>query len=208
MVFWIGILFGCLFVWLAIKKGFYETWVLLFNVVIAVYLGVFLGPIIANIVPIARESAYNNALCMIIPSLGVFLILHGISYTLFTGQFSVPFTKTFDTCVAGFLGFLNGFLIWCFLSLLISITPISQNAFVSEFDFAGGFKQTGVPYVSWWCDLVDSIVASEDSDVTSAEVIGALLKDAEKKLPAGRIRPALPTPPVDIKTRPVTDSNN
>ena len=208
MVFWTGILFGCLFVWMAVKKGFYETWILLFNVIIAVYLAVFLGPVIANIVPIAPKSAYNNALCMMIPGIGGFLILYAISSTLFTGQFSVPFTKTIDTFAAGFFGFLAGLLVWCFLSLLISITPISQNAFVSEFDFAGGFKQTGVPYVSWWCDLVDSIVASEDSDVTSAEVIGALLKDAEKKLPAGRIRPALPTPPVDIKTRPVTDSNN
>ncbi|MHC4397981.1 MAG: CvpA family protein [Planctomycetota bacterium] len=127
MVFWIGILFGCLFVWLAVKKGFYETWILLFNIIIAVHLAVFLGPVIAKIVPVARESAYNNALCMMIPGVGSFLILYFISSTLFTGQFSVPFTKTFDTCAAGFFGFLAGLLVWCFLSLLICITPISQN---------------------------------------------------------------------------------
>ncbi len=79
MVFWIGILFGCLFVWLAVKKGFYETWILLFNIIIAVYLAVFLGPVIANVVPVARGSAYNNALCMMIPGVGAFLILYGIS---------------------------------------------------------------------------------------------------------------------------------
>jgi len=208
MVFWIGILFGCLFVWLAVKKGFYETWVLLFNVIIAVYLGVLLGPVIANIIPIAPKSAYNNALCMMIPGLGAFLILYAISATLFTGQFSVPFTKTIDTFAAGFFGFLAGLLIWCFLSLLICITPISQNTFVSELDFAGGFKQTGAPYVSWWCNRVHSIVASKGSDVTSGEVISALLKDAEPKLPDGRIRPVQPTPSDDIKTSPVTDPNN
>lgn len=193
MVFWIGILFGFLFVWLAVKKGFYETWVLLFNIVIAVYLAVFLGPIIANIVPIARGSAYNNALCMIIPGVGAFLILYGISFTLFTGQFSIPFTKTIDTCVAGFFGFLTGLLVWFFLSLLISITPISQHTFVSELDFAGGFKQTGAPYVSLWCNRVHSLVASKDSEVTSEEVINTLLKDAEPKT---RPEPIL-TPPTD-----------
>ncbi len=181
MVFWIGILFGCLFVWLAVKMGFYETWVLLFNNVIAVYLAVFLGPVIANIVPVARESAYNNALCMIIPAVGAFLILHGISYTLFTGQFSVPFTKTLDTLVAGFFGFLTGFLVWTFLSLLICITPISQNTFVSELDFTGSFKQAGVPYIGLWCNLVNSMVASEDSEVSCEQVISALLKNAESK---------------------------
>jgi len=196
MVFWIGILVGCLFVWLAVKMGFYETWVLLFNIVIAVYLGVFLGPVIANIVPIGRDTPYNNAMCMIAAGIGGFLILHGISYTLFTGQFSVPFTKTFDTLVAGFFGFLTGFLVWTFLSLLICITPISQNTFVSELDFTGSFKQAGVPYIGLWCNLVNSMVASEDSEVTCEQVISALLKNAEPEAPpkpAGQAEPNSPT---------------
>ena len=207
MVFWIGILFGCLFVWLAVKKGFYETWILLFNIIIAVYLAVFLGPVIAKIVPVARGSAYNNALCMIIPGVGAFLIFYGISSMLFTGQFSVPFTKTIDTCVAGFFGFLAGLLVWCFLSLLICITPISQNTFVSELDFASGFKQTGAPYIEWWCDIVNSMVASKDSDVTSGEVISTLLKNAEPRPPAREAEPGKPTTPDDTKTIPPEDPN-
>ena len=195
MVFWIGILVGGLFVWLAVKMGFYETWVLLFNIVIAVYLGVFLGPVIANIFPIVRNSPYNDVLCMIIPAAGAFLILHGISFTLFTGQFSVPFTKTFDTCAAGFLGFLTGFLVWVFLSLLICITPISQHTFVSELDFAGSFKQTGVPYVGWWCDRINSMVTSQDSGVTSKQVISELLKNAESKAQPKTTEQTEPNPP-------------
>lgn len=208
MVFWIGILFGCLFVWLAVKMGFYETWVLLFNTVISIYLAVFLGPVIANIVPVARGSAYNNALCMIIPGVGAFLILYGISYTLFTGQFSIPFTKKIDTLAAGFFGFLTGLLVWFFLSLLICIMPISQHTFVSELDFAGGFKQTGLPYIGWWCDMVNSIVASEDSEVTSEQIITALLKSAELKPPDRQAEPSPPATPGNIKTTPSKDSNN
>ncbi len=208
MVFWIGILFGCLFVWLAVKKGFYETWILLFNAIIAVYLAIFLGPVIANIVPIAPKSAYNNALCMMIPGVGAFLILYAITATLFTGQFSIPFTKTIDTFFAGFFGFLAGFLIWCFLSLLICISPISQNTFVSELDFAGGFRQTGAPYVSWWCNRVHSMVASKGSDVTSGEVISELIKKAEEKPPFREVQPGISTPSDDIKTSSITDPNN
>ena len=200
MVFWTGILFGFLFVWLAVKKGFYETWVLLFNTVIAVYSAVFLGPVIANIVPVARGSAYNNALCMIIPAIGAFLILYGISFTLFTGQFSIPFSKTIDTCVAGFFGFLTGLLVWFFLSLLISITPISQHTFVSDLDFAGEFKQTGAPYISLWCDRIHSIVGSKNSDVTSAEVINTLLKDAGLNTRSESIPPPPPPPPDGTNT--------
>jgi hypothetical protein len=119
---------------------------------------------------------------MIISGAGAFLILYGISYTLFTGQFSVPFTKTIDTCIAGFLGFLTGFLLWVFLSLLICITPISENTFVSELDFTGSFQQTGTPYIGWWCDCVHSIVASKDSKTTGKEKISKLLENAKPKI--------------------------
>lgn len=199
MVFWIGILIGGLFAWLAVKMGFYETWVLLFNLVIAVYLAVFLGPVLANIVPVGSDTMYNNIICMIAAGVGGFLILHGISYTLFTGQYKVPFPKTIDTLVAGFFGFLIGFLVWTFVSLLICISPISQNTFVSEFNFVDGFRQTGTPYVGWWCNRVNSIVASEDSDVTSEQIISALLKSAEPKIPAEPNQPAISN---DVKQPP------
>ena len=184
MVFWIGILFGFLFVWLAVKSGFYESWILFFNIVVGVYLAIFMGPFIAKHVPIASGSAYNNALCMIIAGAGAFLILYGISYTLFTGQYSVPFTKTIDTCIAGFLGFLTGYLVWIFISLLICITPISQNNFVKELDFTGSFQQTGAPYIGWWCDCLHSMVASRDNKKTSEEKIRELLNNDEPKITA------------------------
>jgi uncharacterized membrane protein required for colicin V production len=204
MVFWIGILIACLFAWLAVKMGFYETWVLLFNLVIAVYLAVFLGPVLANIFPICRDTMYNNLLCIIAAAVGGFLVLHGIAYYLFTSQYSVPFPKAIDSLVAGLFGFLIGFLVWTFVSLLICISPIAQNTFVSEFNFVDGFKQKGAPYVGWWCDRVNSIVASEDSDATSEQIISTLLKNAGPKTPA---EPNQPDNPNNIKTNPITNPN-
>jgi hypothetical protein len=51
----------------------------------------------------------------------------------------------------------------------------------------------GEPYVGRWCDLVNSMVASKDSSVTSGEVINALLKNAEPKTRSESI----PPPPSD-----------
>ena len=194
MAFWIGILVGGAFAWFAIKRGFYETWTLVFNIVIAIYLAVFLGPVIANIVPAVRDTAYNNALTMLATAIGSFLILHGISYTFLTGQFSIPFPKIFDTVGTGFLGFLAGFLVWSFVSLVICITPISQNSFVKEIGFGSQFQQTNVGYISWWCNLVNKVVASQDKKYTTEQVINGLLKSAE---PGVQRKPAEPN---DVET--------
>ncbi|MHC4751617.1 MAG: CvpA family protein, partial [Planctomycetota bacterium] len=175
MVFWAGILVGGFFAWFAIKIGFYETWAMLFNIVISIYIAVFLTPVIVDIIPAAGQTSYGSALTLATAAIGIFLILYGITYTFFTGQFSVSFPKIFDTCGAGVLGFLIGFLIWSFAALLISTTPISKNTFIEDIGFGSRIKQTNVPYISWWCDLVNSIVSAPDSKITSEQVINQLL---------------------------------
>ena len=202
MVFWLGILVGGAFAWLAIKMGFYETWALLFNIIISIYLAVFLGPIIADIAPIARNTAYNNALSMIATAIGAFLILHGISYTFFTGQFTVSFPKMFNTIGSGFLGFLSGFLVWSFVSLLIFITPISQQPIAKEIGFGSQFEQANVPYIYWWCNLVSTVVSPRDNEYTAKQAISGLLKmlkSERKKAQAKRAEPAEPNKPDETK---------
>ena len=44
--FWIGILVAVLFAYSAIKLGFYHTWTMLFNLVIAVYVALRISPMI------------------------------------------------------------------------------------------------------------------------------------------------------------------
>lgn len=41
MAFWIGLLVAIIFAAMAIKVGLYETWAMLFNIIISVYLAVF-----------------------------------------------------------------------------------------------------------------------------------------------------------------------
>jgi len=180
MVFWVGILVGAVFGWNAAKKGFYETWAFVFNIVISIYLAVFLGPIIANI-PGVGDMEYGRTLTLAATAIAAFLVLHGISYTFVTGQLSVTFPKVFNTVGAAFLGFLAGFLLWSFVALLIYITPaISENALVKEMDFSSQFKQTSAPYISWWCNFVNRL-SRQDSELTGEKAISGLLKDVESE---------------------------
>ena len=200
MVFWIGILVSGAFAWFAIKRGFYETWALVFNIVISIYLAVFLGPVIADIVPPAGDTLYSNALCMLATAIGSFLILHGISYTFLTGQFTVSFPKILDTLGTGFLGFLAGFLVWSFVGLLIYTTPISQQPTVKEIGFGTQFEQANVGYISWWCNLVNSAVSSQDKKYTTEQVISGLLESAESRVQDKTAEQTKPAEPNDVET--------
>ena len=182
MVFWIGILVGGLFAWFALKMSFYEIWTMLFNIVISVYLAVFLRPAIAAIVPSAGDTPAGDAMTMFAVAIGSFLVLHGISYTFLTGQFSVSFPKIFDTLGTGLLGFLAGFLVWSFVSILICITPVSQNTFVREIGFGNQIEQANIQYVSWWCNSVNALVSSPNNGYTTEQAISKLLKKVEKKV--------------------------
>ncbi|MCK4751864.1 MAG: hypothetical protein KAS75_00355 [Planctomycetes bacterium] len=187
MAFWLGILVAAAFAWSAIKIGFYETWAMLFNIVIAVYLAVFIGPAVANI-PAAANTPFGNIIAIAATAILAFAILQSISYLFITGHVTVPFPKIFDILGAAFLGFLAGFLVWSFASLLIFLTPISQNTFIKDIGFGDQFSQANIPYISWWCDLVNNVVAFEDNQYTTQRIIDGLVKSVEKTRTPKRIK--------------------
>lgn len=197
MVFWVGILIGALFAWFAIKIGFYEIWTLLFNIIISIYLAIFLGPIIMNIVPASGDAAYSTGLTILATAIGAFLILHGISYVFLTSQFSFSFPKILDTLGSGLLGFLAGLLVWSFAGLLICATPISQNAIVKEIGFSRELQQANISYICWWCNLVNAVVSSRDNKLTTEQAISGLLDDVEKKTKDKAVKPAEPNEPAE-----------
>jgi len=180
MVFWAGILAAAFFAWLAVKIGFYETWTMLFNIVISIYLSVFLTPVITTMVPAASDTAYGNALTLITVAAGAFLILHGVSYSFLTGRFSVWFPRPIDNVGSGLLGFLGGLLVWSFLALVISVSPLSQAGFAQDIGLRNSVEQTNVSYIAWWCDLVNAVVATGDGKRPTQEVILQLTIDNSK----------------------------
>ncbi len=199
MVFWASILAGGFFAWLAIRMGFYETWTMLFNVVISIYVAVFLTPAIVNVVPAAGDTSYGNALTLAVTATGVFLVLHGISYVFLTGQFNVSFPKVFDLVFAGLLGFLVGSLIFSFAALVITVTPLSQNTLVRKVGFNSRSQRSNIAYICWWCDAVDLAVSSADSETTAEQTINALLSSAQPGPPDETDKQPDPYEPTDNK---------
>ena len=200
MVFWLGILTGGLFIWFAIRIGFYEMLAMFFNIVISVYVAIFLSPVILEIVPEAGDIPCCNALALAVLAAGTFFILYGITYVFLTGQFKVSFPKLFDILFTGVLGFLAGFLVLSFAALVITITPISQNRFVKQIGFNRNSQQANISYICWWCDLVNSMVYSPDTKITSKQAVEHLLNDTQSKTPekeAGQTTISAPVEPED-----------
>ena len=199
MVFWVSILAGGFFAWLAIRMGFYETWTMLFNIVISIYVAVFLTPVIVDVAPAAGDTAYGNALSLAVTATGIFLILHGISYVFLTGQFNVSFPKVFDLVFAGLLGFLAGCLVFSFAAFVITVTPISQNSLASKVGFNSRSQRSNIAYICWWCDLIDLAVSSADSETTAEQTINALLSSAQPGPPDETDNQPDPYEPIDNK---------
>jgi hypothetical protein len=175
MLFWIGILVGGLFAWLGFKIGFYQTWALLFNVVVAVYLAIFLGPIIADVIPGVSEAPFSTVLAVTAMGIAAFLVLQCLSYTFVTGQFNVSIPALVDTLGSVLLGFLGGFLVWSFVALLLCMTPISQNRFMKGIGFCGESEQTVKGNVYWWCNLVHKVAAADEDSPTPRDTVAELL---------------------------------
>ena len=197
MVFWASILAGGFFVWLAIRLGFYETWAMLFNIVISIYVAVFLTPAIVKVAPAAGDTSYGNALTLAVTATGVFLILYGISYVFLTGQFNVSFPKVFDLVFTGLLGFLAGSLIFSFAALVITVTPLSRNSLLSKAGFNSQSQRSNIAYICWWCDAVDVVASSSGRKTTSEQTINALLSSEQPGSPDETDKQPDPNEPIN-----------
>jgi len=181
MAFWTGLIVAGVFAWFLIKRGFFESWVMLFNVVIAIYLGIFSRPLTANLFPSATQNPYGPALNILAITLGVFLILYGIAFVFFTSQFRVPFPRLFDTITSAAIGFLAGFLVWGFVVLLIAITPLSRNALAREMGLTNNIDQGSISYLCWWCEIVNTAVARSDNKISCEQAVEQLFDQDKRK---------------------------
>lgn len=205
MVFWIAVLTGALFVWLAVRRGFYDTWALLFNIMVSIYVSIFLAPIVARSIPMPGGAAWCMALSMFVLAGGVFAILYGLSWVFLTGQFSVRFPSLFDVVFSGILGFTAGFLILSFVALALSTTPLVQHKIVSTLGLGRDAQGANVAGVAHCCDLIHSMVGFADGSTTQSAVkrvleTSDLLAANDKALPDPN-DPNKPTVPEPRKPR-------
>jgi hypothetical protein len=221
MMFWIAILGGALFVWLAVRVGFYETWVLLFNVVISIYVSVFLSPLLVEFAPAPGGAAsYHVALCMAVLAGGCFALLQGLSFVLLTGQYHIPFPRVFDILLSGVLGFAAGFLIVSFVAVVLTTTPLAEHKIVGVFGLGTQPRQAKGPQtrtlalgnpnlagITRCCDLIHSFAGFHEAGNTAGATLQKLLEMKKAspspiEKPSDANAPPKPQPPKDTSARP------
>ncbi len=170
MVFWLAILVGVLFVWLTVRMGFYETWVLLFNIILSMYVAIFLAPKVVELAPTPGGAAsYGTALSLSVLAGGCFAVLQGLSYVFLTAQFNIPFPRVFDILLSGILGFLAGFLVLSFVALVLATTPLAENKMAEGIGLGRQSQQVNISCITRCCDLIHSF-AGPGSQATQAAV--------------------------------------
>jgi len=194
----IGIVIGLSFAYYGFKRGFFEMWGNFFNLLIAVYLALFLKPVITEHISGAGDTWIGIFLTVFLTGLVVFFILYGISYIAF-GQFEIELPKFIDISIGALTGFLGGLLIWSCLIFLFSITPLSHNKFAQNIGLAEYSIDHKTTYMCFWGDSINFFAASNDAGRSTKEVLDDILKSAVDSYTTKRT--------ADSETPGVTDPN-
>jgi len=195
-VFWLSILIAVLFAYSTIKLGFYHAWTMLFNLLVAVYIAVRIGPVLEDFFPAATNGQYGKAISLLATGTGTFLILQGIAYILLIGQFEVAFPRTVNTLGSGLMGFLAGFTICSFATLVICTTPFSQQQYVKEIGLdAKTFEEAKMQScLVKLCKFMDTFVASSDPVDAEKTIKELLIKPVNKAVTDANARGGLNRP--------------
>ncbi len=176
MVFWLAILIGALGVRFCIRLGFYETWGLLFNVIVSVYVAIFLAPRVAEFASSSGQtSAYSTGFALIALAGGCFALLYGLSYVFITGQFKVSFPETFDLLLAGAMGFVIGFLVMSFAALVVTATPLAQHRLLNGLGFNPKAQQASTACLARSCNAIHWVVGKDHEGNPALTAINRLI---------------------------------
>ncbi len=178
MVFWLSVLVGGLFAWIAVQIGFYATWIMLFNLVLSAYVAIFLSPVLVATIPAATETPYGYALILLCTASATLLIGYGTCYALLSGRLRAEFPRLFNNVGGGLMGFLSGFLIFSFLSFAVCLTPLADIDTFKSLGFEARSVTTSTSYVCWWCDRLHSFAATSETRMTSEQAVRRLMDKA------------------------------
>ena len=178
MIFWLGIILALAGAFLASKKGLYEMWSLLFNIIISVYLGLTFGPVMKGLMGI---DFVGSEVLVIFGTAAVCLtVLYGASYIIFLSQFHVTFPKMLDMIGGGVLGFLTTLLAWSFIAFLICVSPLGQYNILNKVDFNSTSLSGTFSYMKWFPGIVHSMVAADQKQDSLEQKVAAMIEESNK----------------------------
>ena len=117
---------GVVFAVIGIRQGFYRSWAILFNILISIYLAVMLTPVMYDVFAEMDNFKYSGPACVFSIGAFTFAVLQMAAIVL-TGTFEVSLPRFFNTFGAGVLGFISGYLVIIFVSLVICVSPFESQ---------------------------------------------------------------------------------
>lgn len=176
MILVLAILVGVVFAVIGTRKGFFPMWLVLFNILISIYVGVMLSPTLVAIRPDMEQEPYYLAAFIAVTSVMIFIVLGTIAISFFgeLGECFCP--KIFDTAGAAALGFLAGFCVLSFVYFIVCITPFSEKPFMKGVCGDGLSAPAGVKPVVKACAFVSSISLQPHYRSPECDVVDCLVR--------------------------------
>ena len=173
MIILVAIVVGVVFAVVGIRKGFFSTWAILFNILISIYLSIMITPVLVDRILFLGRTSYHVAGCVVVVGIVFFAILHTIASSFLTETFEVSFPKLFNSAAAAILGFLTGYLLLNFVLFAICITPVSQQPIMKIFCGDDALGSVTMPAVRGACNFVNkvSLQRYEDGPKKAAELL-------------------------------------
>jgi uncharacterized membrane protein required for colicin V production len=199
MILLVGMFIGFLCGLVAAKAaGFVSSWVKLLNTAVAIYVAVYMTPVITASVSIVSEYACGSVLCALVISVVTFLILNAITMTIM-GDLKVAMPRLVEMLGGGGLGFLNGMLVWGFVCLLLAISPLANSSFMQQNCPPEEVEQMWKSSVGTSMAVLD-FISFQDVSQSLPKVVDMILKASQPKTP----KPV--EPPAESEEQPAQDS--
>ncbi|MHC4271293.1 MAG: CvpA family protein [Planctomycetota bacterium] len=200
MFTFIGIIVGIAVAYHGFKRGFFDMWGKFFNLLISMYLAIFLRPFITEYISEGGNSWIGITLTILLTGIAIFFILYGISFVAF-GQFTIELPKILDISGGAIVGFIGGILLWSLLIFLLSITPLSQSSFAKNIGMVKYSADNKATYICWWGDCVNLFASSSESRRSTEEMMTDIFNSAEVAMGRGGLKPK------DIQKSSISDPN-
>jgi len=176
MVLWTSVLLSIGIGWIATRIGLYETLVHTVNALISIYLSLFLTPYVVTHVPSTTGISGGLPLTLATLAGGSFVILSGVSYFMFTGQFKVRFPKLLDVLLSGILGCCTGFLLVSMLCLILSVLPYRMTGTL----FGESQIEAHTRVLCHCCDSLQRIVGRQGIPVRTQTLINWMVEKKDQ----------------------------
>ncbi len=162
---------------ICVRKGFFPTWAIVFNVMVAVYAAVMLAPYWVGLISdqgAASDFRYHIVAAMVATAGMIFAVLQIIATTFITGTYMVSFPKLFDYVASATIGFLGGKIVASFLILILCITPLAAKPSMEKYNLRSEEMPKELTAVIRTCDFMASATLQVYTD-KSEEVIKKLI---------------------------------